>query len=509
MRNVCLACENAQVKHILKKLSIVVYVILLISITGKLFFEQQFTDFLSIFSLQQKSVAKNLTIGVSYPIVSNDPRANDVGSRMYLLQVFEPLVRRTSSLELESSLALSYGMLTPTLWEFRLRPSVHFHDDTLVTPEDVKKAIEHSRGNTSGVSEMLSTVESVAIVGDSIRIETNAPDVLLPQKMASVLIFKRTESGYIGTGPYRPIATSLERFSSYWGTKPTYETLTLKPLLSKQEKLSALAVSSVDVIMNIPADVAGDFSYTSYSLAVQPGVETDMLLMNTSGVLADSSIRKAVQTAIDPQTLTRFGHGFATVTNQLVPMAVFGFNPAISLRTADPQSAKILLSQRSTSSVDSITLDLPVGLESIGKTISAQLNAASIPHSVSYLSGEDLSTKIVHAASTFYFFGWQHDLGDSLPFLASVLHSRNGTFGEFNGMNYANKQVDALIEQALMTSDPALRRELQRQVMKIAVVDDAIAVPLFSPDSLYAVKKGIIFSPRVDGYVLANDFVVE
>lgn len=509
MRNECSACENVVVKQLLKIFTICIYILVLVAVTGKLFFEQEFNAAFSFFGSHKLQNTRVLTIGVSYPIVSIDPRANDVGSRMYLLQAFEPLVRRTSSLELESSLALSFGMLSPTQWEFRLRPNVHFHDDTILTSDDVKNSIEHSRGETSGVSEMLSTVKSVEVMGDSIRLNTHEPDVLLPQKMASVLVFKRTENGYIGTGSYRPVATSLEKFSRYWGAQPAYEKLTLVPLLSKKEKLAALSSSSVDVLMNIPADVAGDFSQKNYTLAVQPGIESDMLLMNTTGPLSDVTVRKAIQATVDPKTLTRFGHGYATVNNQLVPTAVFGFNPSISLISGDAKAGQNLLHSTEKKIIDALALDLPLGLETFGKTVASQLSTIGILLNVNNFSGEELSTKIVQAASSFYFFGWQHDLGDSLPFLASVLHSRIGSYGEFNGMNYKNKQVDALIEEALKTSDPILRREFQRQVMKIAVVDDAIAVPLFSPDTLYAVKNGISFTPRVDGYVLARDFVVE
>lgn len=509
LRNECLACENACVKQLIQKIGIAVYIVLLVSVTAKLFFEQELTSFLSYLKPKSVATAQTLTIGVSYPIVSIDPRANDVGSRMYALQVFEPLVRRTPSLDIESSLALSYGMLSPTEWEFRLRPNIHLHDDSILTADDVKKSIEHSRGETSGVSEMLSTVESVSVAGDSIRIHTALPDMLLPQKMASVLVFKRTDVGYIGTGAFRPVATSLEKFSNYWGPQPSFDRLTLVPLLTKKEKVSALSQNSVDILMNIPADVAADFSQKKYSLAVQPGIEADMLLMNMKGPLSDLAVRKAIQATINPNELTRFGHGYATVNNQLVPSAVFGFNPSISLVVNDLHIGKDLLLGAKEKISEPLVLDLPRGLETFGKTIATQLAQLGLLISVQNLTADELSTKIVQASSPFYFFGWQHELGDSLPFLASVLHSRDGAFGEFNGMNYHNKQVDSIIEEALKTSDPMLRREFQRQVMKIAVVDDAIAVPLFSPDTLYAVKNSVSFAPRVDGYVLASEIVVK
>lgn len=493
------------------------YIAVFLIVTAKLFFEPQFNAMVHYIAPEKASKSQLLKIGVSDPIVSRDPRANDVGSRMYLLQVFEPLIRRTPTLELESSLALSYGMLSPNQWEFRLRPGVVFHDGSDMRPEDVKASLEYSREKKSAVNNLLSTISTIESKENTIIITTKEPDVLLPQKMASVLIFKQIKNDFIGTGPYYPGGINLNsgdskllnHFEDYWGGSTAYKQLALISTITKAQKLAALEQGSVDILMNIPADVALDFTVPNYRLVVEPGLETDMLFMNTQGVLGDLRLRKILQAALEPATLVRFAHGFATVADQLVTSSIFGYNPSLSLPLGNMKVAQDLKKQLLSEEPIELIITLPKGLESVGNAIAAQFAKIQISLSSKIISGQELNKKIVQSSLPFYFFGWKHELGDSLPFLASVLHSRTELYGEFNGMNYANPRVDSLIEEALKTSDPARRRELQREVLTIALVDDAIAIPLFSPDVLFAVKDGVTFSPRVDGYVLASDFVLQ
>jgi len=107
--------------------------------------------------------------------------------------------------------------------------------------------------------------------------------------------------------------------------------------------------------------------------------------------------------------------------------------------------------------------------------------------------------------SPFFFFGWRSDLGDALDFLTAVVHSPQATFGQFNGANYINPEVDKLIEESRETLDPRDRLRRMRRALAIITVQDMVGVPLFSPEVPYAVSGDILWEPRVDGYVLAQE----
>jgi len=52
-------------------------------------------------------------------------------------QIYEPLVGRDEKFQLEGRLAVSWAMVEPKVWRFKLRPNVKFHDGTPFTADDV------------------------------------------------------------------------------------------------------------------------------------------------------------------------------------------------------------------------------------------------------------------------------------------------------------------------------------------------------------------------------------
>ena len=65
-----------------------------------------------------------------------------------LLQVFEPLVDVDWRMNIEPSLAIRWGLASPTVWRFELRPGVTFHGGELLTAEDVVFSLARARGSS-------------------------------------------------------------------------------------------------------------------------------------------------------------------------------------------------------------------------------------------------------------------------------------------------------------------------------------------------------------------------
>ena len=67
-----------------------------------------------------------------------DPHSqNESMTNMMNGQVYEKLVTRGKSLEIVPALATEWQQVSPTLWRFKLRPNVKFHDGTPFTADDV------------------------------------------------------------------------------------------------------------------------------------------------------------------------------------------------------------------------------------------------------------------------------------------------------------------------------------------------------------------------------------
>ncbi|KKT73253.1 MAG: hypothetical protein UW70_C0088G0006, partial [Candidatus Peregrinibacteria bacterium GW2011_GWA2_44_7] len=222
----------------------------------------------------------------------------------------------------------------------------------------------------------------------------------------------------------------------------------------------------------------------------------------------EKPLREAVSLVLDKERLAQLVQGFATPADQFVSNGIFGFDPSIPSQKVDLVKARELVKQVSPNSPVEVTLDLPKGLDVFAATIKADLKAIDINVTPNFLTSSELSKKIVQHQSEFYFFGWRSDLGDASDFLTAVVHSPSEDFGQFNGGNYSNSEVDRLIELSRQVINTQSRLEKLRAVMHTITVDDIIGVPLFSPESLYAVSTRLNWKPRVDGYILAQEVKV-
>lgn len=494
-------------KHIQFRPKIVafgLYFLVLFLIVGKLFFETQFdagTSMLEKFLFGTKENIETLRIGLPDQAQALNPFSNDSAVRARLLNVYEGLTRIDRDLKLEPGLAISYGALDDVTWEFRLRPEVYFHDGGKVEIDDVIFSLDSARKSSSGVKDLLATVDVIQKGGsDVFYIKTGKADPLLPSKLAFVFIISKISGA--GTGPYEIQKNEngileLQRFEKYWGEKPPYKNVVLKTISKKDGKIAALKNNDVDILANLPADLGSDFSFKSFKLQRQPSLEVNFLMFNFKGIFASQRLRQAVKSALDTGELMRLAQGFAVPATQFVANGIFGYDPEIKEKeiVANENLAGIKLE-----------LDLPRGLESFGGALKKQLEAVGLNIDIEFLNQGALAKKIESGNSAdIYFFGWSTELGDAFDFLTSVAHSRKGEFGAFNGSNYADAETDELIELSQKTLKPDERLNYLRSAMKRITEEDIIGVPLFSPEILYAVSKDVEWKPRVDGYVLAQE----
>ncbi|WP_242662617.1 ABC transporter substrate-binding protein, partial [Teichococcus deserti] len=93
---------------------------------------------LSVALLPGVAAAQKLTIGVANPVSSADPHISNTTSNFAMTgHVFETLVARDAQLRLQPGLAESWKPVGDTVWEFRLRDGVAWHDGKPFTADDV------------------------------------------------------------------------------------------------------------------------------------------------------------------------------------------------------------------------------------------------------------------------------------------------------------------------------------------------------------------------------------
>ena len=91
-----------------------------------------------------------------------DPHASgDTTSRNIVINDYEGLVRLDKESKLEPELALSWEAVEPTVWRFKLRPNVKFHDGGAFTADDVVFSFNRATMASSDIRAKLRAIKEM------------------------------------------------------------------------------------------------------------------------------------------------------------------------------------------------------------------------------------------------------------------------------------------------------------------------------------------------------------
>src|ERR1043166_4326821 len=111
---------------------------------------------------------------------------------LFDMSFYEPLVRRDRAMKLEPGLATEWSRTDPTVWRFRLRQGVKFHDGTPFTAEDAVFSYDRATHPGSNVASPLATVKEVKKIDDfTVDFVTDGPDPILPFNLPTIAIMSK------------------------------------------------------------------------------------------------------------------------------------------------------------------------------------------------------------------------------------------------------------------------------------------------------------------------------
>ena len=522
---------------ILKALGYILFFGVMAWLAVILFFEAEYNGVVNQWfgengdQVQTHNVEK-LVIAEPLPMQGVEPTLFDSFTRQRLNNVYETLIKPDRDLNMKPALALSWGMVGETVWEFRLRPSVIFHDGTDLDAEDVYESIIRSRDmKTSQLRDLLSTIKDVEIIDElTLMVETHDPDPLLLQKLATVYILpsltlKQYEDDLIetpvGTNSYEVRALSqngvlsLERFDRYWGDLPDFREVEYVTISNTEGRVQAVRDGSVDILDYVPHDFVSEIEELSagYNLYSVPSLEVQFIMFNGNRkLLQDPDLRRAMVRTIDREGYAEYLGEFARPSYQFVSNGVFGFNPDIFEFNYDLDSATNLLKDLGLDE-EPVKVCLPKGLENLGEYLTIQFAEIGLDPVVEYLDGPDYLKALQRGRFDIYFMGFRSELGDASDFFTSVIHSQETVgdeqYGQYNFAKYADEELDAMIEAQEQELDAQSRLDMLQSIMKRIVEIDVVGVPLFEYETVFAAKSGLQFEPRIDGFIYLNELTYE
>lgn len=297
---------------------------------------------------------------------------NGVGLR----NVIENLTRLDPQTnEVLPMLALSWEQVEPTVWHFKLREGVNFHDGTKLDAEAAAVSINwlYNEDNSFSIREMMGPqITATAADSMTLAITTASPDPLLPRRiyLAGLTSAKQIledpadhDVTPIGTGPYvfdewkQGQYWTAKANSKWWGNdaEDTYGEIyfdSLRVVWRPEPVVRAAMVESSEaqVAMFLTKEECDRFTAEDDVDCMVKGSDTFLSFrLDYTGahpLLADLNFRKAIFTGIDWEGIRVNLMGLGEpLAGQLLPSAATGFHDEISQYPYDPAGAKTLVEE--------------------------------------------------------------------------------------------------------------------------------------------------------------------
>jgi peptide/nickel transport system substrate-binding protein len=501
--------------------------------------------------------AADLSIGVSAAPSSLDPYYHNIAPNLAITHhVFDRLVRRGPDRRpgrfIEPGLAESWSRISDTVWEFKLRRGVTFHDGSPFTAEDVAAGFARAPrvAGAATLAIYIRAVKRLEVVDDfTVRLHTDGPYPLLLNDLSQFPILPRSlaqattddfrqADRVIGTGPFRIVewrpGERLEMVANpdYWDGRPVWDRVTLRFLPDDAQRLAALAAGAVDVIDNVPAadlpriranpnfqvtlGQTGRVIFLRFNFGVKPQNLRDKAGRPLeSNPFRDPRVRRAVSLAVNRAALRDLDmEGLAQPAAQLTPDDYDGASPALKPAPYDPATAKSLLRAagypQGFVAALQCTNDRYLNDDKLCLSIARMLTAVGIETAAEAMPANAFFPRAARGEFDLMMSGWGSSTGETSYALKGLLATRGARpgWGGANHGGYSNPQVDAALAAALPELDDVRRAGLLRGAVETAINEDAL-IPLHFQMRAVTFRRGLRYEPSKEEAMPATDFKPE
>lgn len=480
-----------------------------------------------------------------------DPHSQNEGpTHVMNHQVYDSLVFRDQDMKLAPRLATFWRITDdPSVWEFKLREGVKYHNGNPFTADDVVFSIMRAKHENSDMKGLLTSVVEVVKVDDhTVRMRTDGPNPLLPNNLTNLFIMDRewAEENKVtlpqnykagdetfavrnanGTGPFRlakrepDVRTELERNEDYWG-KGTFpmevSKVVFTPVRSAATRVAALLSGEVDFLLDPPVQDLERLS-AAKGLVVRSGPENRTIFLGMQQALpelrssdvkgknpfADKRVREAMNIAINREAVKRVVmRGQSVPAGIVAPPFIDGYDKAMDVVPAtDVARAKALLAEAGYPNGFSVTLACPndryVNDEAICQAVTGMFGQIGVRARLSAQPKSIHFAELPKGEYDLYMLGWGVPTMDSHYVFHYLFETKTDKGGSWNFTGYSKPRVDELISAMTREVDPGTRAGMVAEVWK-TVQDDVVYLPIHHQMLNWAMKDNIDFPVQSENY---------
>ena len=443
----------------------------------------------------------------------------DAASERVRTLIFNSLVKKNEKFdytgELASDIKRSDDGLTFT---FTLHDGVKFHDGRPLSSADVKytldlvfssnfaKSASFFEGEGANKHSYIKSVEAPdarTIVVTLIKPWVGLLSNLVPVAIIPKDSYESEKTHPLGTGPFRFVSydntqqvCDVEAFPEYWEGAPNLQKVRVRVISEMNALQAELQAGRVD-IAPMPTSLSPDAvkrleQDPSLQVKVFNGSNLALLTINTSSAPLDNvKVRQALAYAIDRESLIKsLLQGLGKIAHSIVPEESWAYSPGQTY-SYNPAQAKKLLDEAGFPDPDGdgprMRFQKPVIFKLSGTSISGRQYAGVIQN---YLKEVGIPVEIqTPEQNTFFdelkrgnfqmaYSQWVGGNQDPIFYkdLFATSEIPTETRPSRNRSRYSNKELDALLDEAVNTFDRQKGLELYKKIQEIVSRD----VPVFT-----------------------------
>ncbi|MFQ1065052.1 ABC transporter substrate-binding protein [Bordetella trematum] len=499
------------------------------------------------------SQAKTFRWAAQGDILTMDPHSQNEGMTIAANSyVYEPLVAYDADFKVVPALATEWTQVSPTLYRFKLREGVKFHDGSNFTADDAVFSIHRAMAPTSNYKAYTTGIKEARKLDDhTIEIETSAPNPVLLRQLPNVFImnkawaekhkveqpqdFVNKEETFAtrntnGTGPYKlktrevDVRTVFEENPDWWNKKDKIGNVTeivFTPIKQNATRTAALLSGEIDFVLDPAAQdlerlrqqakvVEGNEYRTIYLGFDQKNPELRYSNIKGKNPFQDVRVREALYRAIDVDAIKRaVMRGLSAPTGTMIAPQVHGWTEDLHKRVPyDPAKARELLKDAGYDGTLNFTLDCPnnryINDEAICQAVVGMWAKVGVKASLNTMPRATYFPKVQSHDTSAFLFGWGVPTFDAMYTLQNLIHSKGeGADGMYNLGNYSNKDLDAIIDRIKTETDAAKRDADIHKVLEVHAKEFG-HIPLHDQVIPWAMRKNVDVVHRADNRLVAD-----
>ncbi len=481
-------------------------------------------------------------------VASMDPYAlAENFSNAFHSNIHEPLVRYDDNLQLEPGLAVSWELVNPTTWRFKLREGVKFHNGNSFDADDVVFSFKRAQSEGADMGSFVGGIADVKAVDartvdiltdgvNPILLNTIAPLVMMDLQWAEAngavepVNISENKENYStlnanGTGPFKLVSrepgvkTVLTLNKDWWDMGNQNFNVTdviLTPIGSDATRTAALLSGELDLMFPAPVQDVNRINSSGVASVLQgPELRTiflgmdqerdELLYSSVKGKnpLKDQRVRQALYQAIDIEAIkSKVMRGASTPAALLLAPKLGGFNEALNGRLPlDIAASKKLLSDAGYADGFDIQLDCPnnryVNDEQICQAVAGMFARVGVNVTLLAQPKSKFFSKLKEHDISMYLLGWIPDDQDAGSVIAHLMVPPADGGLAWNGGGYGNARVTELSRKITSETDAKKRQDMIDEAFGI-VKDEVGYIPLHQQALSWGVRNGVTVAQRAD-----------